>query len=673
MKKRTISNFNDQQEYKSQINRTVRSTQINGDQANETNRSEAGINFKNENTKNSLNTSDGIQINEYYNNFLSKDFDSSKDSEHYFDGANKFIDLKLSFFSTSVTDISGTFIPFAMGSIAGASSVDAGILDIEMSSDGAVYYVHNTENSLGYLSKSDTGASGTFYGIDETGLYGYYYDVAVSPLDGAVYVVGATSSFGANSIAVVRKSLNGASGTFTLVDSFIGKARGVAVSPLDGAVYVVGSSGSTVGGVADGLKWIIKKSSTGASGTFVVVDHISGSNSLNASYDCTSAYKVAVSPLDGAVYVVGSSGSGDKNRWLVRKSLNGASGTFSTIDSIATSSMACNVYVSPLDGAVYVGGMSGSWEGDYLHGVLRRSDTGASGSFYEILFNSASSVVPKQFSDVTFSQVDGFLFAVCSINRSPGVNYSAIYKSRTGASGTFTNIQNDSSTCTLFACCAEQGTRLYVGGRLASFYVLSGSVNNINSGAFSTSFTITGAEGALLQRNLKDQNNVFIVDGVKPLSVQTYDMSSVHGFSKTTKHNLLFSELKMSLSGVNESFNKSSISIKFKDGVTSEYSQYRDIAVSGTYLSSSESGWVDFIYDFNIGGKYIYPSMSYASFGDYAIIVSASAGKTYAFKNINLNFKEKLTNNGVSYYKTIDNTNNDDIFSYIKFNGTRIE
>ena len=72
---------------------------------------------------------------------------------------------------------------------------------------------------------------------------------------------------------------------------------------------------------------------------------------------------------------------------------------------------------------------------------------------------------------------------------------------------------------------------------------------------------------------------------------------------------------------------------------------------------------MDYTYDFS--QKQNQPlSMSYVS-PKFSVVLSSSAAKTYSFKNVRLEFKEALTSDGVSFYRNIDNDNNDSIFSFI--------
>lgn len=161
------------------------------------------------------------------------------------------------------------------------------------------------------------------------------YSVAVSPTDGAVYVGGAETITG-NVYGLLRRSSSGLSGTFSNVFTlsgtglFGGTIYGVGISPVDGAVYTAGHERS----VTNGIAFSIWRSLTGLSGTFTVADAV-----LSGSHATTNvqafAYDVAVSPVNGAVYVCGQeySGSNNLSNGVLRRSPTGLSGTFVSADT----------------------------------------------------------------------------------------------------------------------------------------------------------------------------------------------------------------------------------------------------------------------------------------------------------------------------------------------------
>lgn len=75
------------------------------------------------------------------------DFDSSKDNSHYFDGAKKFIDLKLSFFSAAYINPLNTFQDVDVSTPGQAFSVAISPID------GTIYVAGNNETGDDYVLK----------------------------------------------------------------------------------------------------------------------------------------------------------------------------------------------------------------------------------------------------------------------------------------------------------------------------------------------------------------------------------------------------------------------------------------------------------------------------------------------------------------------------------------
>lgn len=172
-----------------------------------------------------------------------------------------------------------------------------------------------------------------------------------------------------------------------------------------------------------------------------------------------------------------------------------------------------------------------------------------------------------------------------------------------------------------------------------------------------------------MRRSLYDKNNTLLLDGISFLS-STYNIPDILGFDASNIHLLSFPTLKMSISGASETFNSSNITINFRDEANSIYT---NITRLGTFFSSSESGWVEYVYDFSNGNSLTSVLMSYVSVNN-SFVFSSSAARIYTFKDVRLEFKEPLTNAGVSFYDKINNQNNEDIISYINVDvGKKIE
>jgi hypothetical protein len=578
---------------------------------------------------------------------VQESFNSSVDNTHYFDGAKKFVDLKLNFFSGIFFTPDQVANSFQLIDSYG-TQVTNGAMCATFDSRTGDLYVGGVERITGtntrpLLRKRSRGST-TFTSIDSynpsTAAGNHRMTaVTVSPIDGTVYwfghVIEASSDNG-----IVRRSTSGASGSFSTAFETRGQGNlgfmgtGGCVSPIDGAVYFVGRERTDVGAVLDS-NFAVYKSTDGLS--YSVVDC-----SVTGATLSSQANVVAVSPVDGAIYVGGTQQSVQS---ILRRSTTGASGTFTTVDSTGSAGSEYDLgyrYIafSTFDGSVYVSNGS----------IIRRSTTGASGTFSTVA--SAG-----DYSDLYVSPLDGSVWAF-------GAN--TVTKSASGLSGTFsstivnTNVAGGSFSGQNGGLISISGGKLLLFGSNTSgiaWTVYESSNVLFNSG---TQYSLNGSS-AQLRRDLYDQNNVLLIDGIDYYSSQ-YNPGSIFGYSNVSLHNLLYPVLYISISGVNESFNSTNINIKFKDIGSGSFD---DITLKGTFFSSSQAGWVNYIYNFDISGSVSFPSMSYIS-PNVSLLISSSAGKNYSFKDAKILFKEALANDGVVYYRNIDNQNNKNIFEFIK-------
>jgi hypothetical protein len=142
--------------------------------------------------------------------------------------------------------------------------------------------------------------------------------------------------------------------SFSTVDQMLqseGKAYGVTVAPS--GVYVVGYYNT---------KWTIRKSSTGAGGTWTTVDASSGGAAQGVATDAA-----------GNVYAVGISGT---SHWIVRESSNGGS-SWTTVDDFFGTLSYANAWAITRDasGHMVVAGYADDNLAEYL---VVRTDAGGS-------------------------------------------------------------------------------------------------------------------------------------------------------------------------------------------------------------------------------------------------------------------------------------------------------
>jgi hypothetical protein len=302
---------------------------------------------------------------------------------------------------------------------------------------------------------------------------------------------------------------------------------------------------------------------------------------------------------------------------------------------------------------VFAAGFSGGYDGvDDRYRIIRSSSLGLTGTFAMVDIRALE--VGSSNDAVMVSQINGGVY--CASN---GQTVSSIIYSVTGVTGTF-NTTINSSVISNYSLAESFGGRVYAAGYNASSAIGISRRSRAGVVHSGTLITLAGANGTELRRDLKDTNNVLLISGIDAAS--RYNTSAILKFQKGSSHPLLSPYFKVSISGSNQTFNSNNISIKFRDD-SSAMSSYTSLIPYGVFFSSSRSGWVDFIA--NLGTETPL-SLSYMS-SRLSLVLSASTGATYVFKDPAIYFKEVLSNDGVSYYKKLDNDNNDDIFNYINY------
>ncbi len=335
------------------------------------------------------------------------------------------------------------------------------------------------------IAKSTTGDPNTFTYVDYyynslSGTSGSTYPSAMTiGSDDAVYVAGYEVISSANGTKqwITRRSTTGNSGTFTTVDAYataFGSTHypiGIASSPVDGAIYVAGYNQDLGGG-----NWPnnhVRKSSTGASGTFAGVFTSAPADAGNSNF----LRAIGVNPVTGVVYTGGTSGHGGYNLRIYSSSA-GVSGTWGTAEYVAgglgNGTYLVGLAFNSTTGANYgtlwtnVGAPSNS-----TRGTVISSSTGKPGTWSNELigFSSGRTLVNDLIGStspllgavggIAISSLDGRLFVMPQTCGPSGVNPTifSLASSPNGLSGTFLNIDSYSSSPVWMT---ERNGRIYI-------------------------------------------------------------------------------------------------------------------------------------------------------------------------------------------------------------------
>ena len=235
-----------------------------------------------------------------------------------------------------------------------------------------------------------------------------------------------------------------------------------------------------------------------------------------------------------------------------------------------------------------------------------------------------------------------------------GIHSGSFINQKIGRNAFVTNALESSKDNEHYFGSAKKHVRLIMRG-------LSGSAGN-NENLTGSIFALTGAVGVELSSSWFDANNASIAsDFIINFGLETTTLE--------TKHEAL---MLFYASASNEEFNLSSISVQFKDGVGigADVGKYIDVILTGTNIIEEADKWRRFEFRFvDNFGSIIYPQLRFTSGSTYWR-VSSSSGKTYAFRDFQVIWDQKLTNDGVKVYRGLDNTNSKvgEYFRYINRN-----
>lgn len=186
---------------------------------------------------------------------------------------------------------------------------------------------------------------------------------------------------------IVRRSLDGTSGSFLYIDSrnrdnLYDVASCIAVDSSDN-VYVAGIEGS-----GSYVNWVVKSSIIDPAIGFAESGSFSYVDILNSSYSDKDIEPTCMAiDSNNNIYIAGAEMSASVYCWIVRKSATGLTKSFSYVDSYRLT----NGYLTwptsisiDSNNCVYVCGYEMSADATVANWIVRKSTTGQSGTFLEI-------------------------------------------------------------------------------------------------------------------------------------------------------------------------------------------------------------------------------------------------------------------------------------------------
>ena len=611
--------------------------------------------------------------NKVGNGFLMNSMNSSMDNEHYFDGAKKNVELKYKFVSFSSSAL---------------FTGSGGFSDFKKDSSGTLFAAYNK-------NISSPGSGSVLKSIDNGVSWQYIFSSASScnklhiDSQDRIYVAGTTRRSSAFMWMVARSSDHG--DTWSIVDTLptsgtlsggASEAHCIATTP-SGIIFAGGASGSS--GIVAASDYFIIRSSSDDGVTWGIVELFSGA-SLGGVCRDIMAYD------NDIVYAVGGytgPGTGTKH-WLVRKtSTGGATGSWETIEDIvgltdvgsADHARAECIDISP-SGAVYVGGSSGSAAAVVTGLFVRKSHVTSSvfntinimtGTYDTNAANKTSinDIIVDRNNESQIYAVGGMWnnYGFASVN----VPFFVVQKSEDyGVSWNTLNCAVAPLTSSVVSVYSSGAAGIFDNNNfiVGGYYGSNGITIKYHQNVYVDSFNLTSSFGRSARLSplklLTDGNDSVIVtssfisnvipsDSETIISLEDANLSFEYFITGTLESVFLVSG-NLAAQGIN---------VYFKDDdSTSKWFSNTDISKKGKYVLLSDK-FIRYNFDFVTDGKYYPPRIRLNNVAP--LVEFRNNSGSFVIRNVELSFKHPLSNDGVKYYKNLDNQHNKKITSYKKY------
>jgi len=676
-----VSHFSDGDERVDRIPSFYR-RKISGDTADTNNNANNDINLKNHWSRRKLaeherDNKDGLRSGSFISSKLGNAFvissaDSSKDSAHYFTNYNKHIQLSMR--------------PDAFEEILLTSSIQNAISPLWSEYGGALYTTRagNAVGSMLVRTSSSFSASQVFYQPSNSTIS----SVCITP-SGTIFV-GEISS--ANVWKIVRNHHTGSVSTWTTV--YTGVMTGTAgdvqraptlcFNPITNTLFAGGGEGKGDAPTSSPVAIIRSSSDQGASWADVLV--VSGTFGYIRNICFYNSGSNGVLYASGRIAPSGAAHTASVSMW--KSTNNGAAQSWTEFQNVFSGGFSLNEIACmkiDVSGAIYVVGASGNLDASTYSDAAIIAKTHVTASENNLFISDLNTFMylppgskprtgwPFGLGDtIAISPLDpNYIVVVCDSFNGPLITSSSFGIRRTLDGGTIWHDFYQKSNILQSASLRAQSAFVDTAGNVYAQHdnivasAVATATASISLFSPSDEFVFSGSDNASNEHmftRFEFLNKFYDNNGVK---VDNNDfVRSNFGVVDLQYFQLIEPRLSFEISSSIGLFNNTRMKMTFQDKGSSAWGTKKQLNPFG-YYTDLKNGFYRFNTSFISGSKETIPLISFNRTGDVSLVMSCSFG-VHVIRNVNLTFKQQLTDDGVKKYAQIDNQHNKNIFSYLR-------